>query len=320
MRDRFGRDITYLRVSITDRCNLKCAYCSFGAGYTHARREDILSYEEFLRVIRAGVPLGIRKIRITGGEPLVRADATGFIREVVRTAGVEHVGLTTNGLLLRKHVSELADIGMPGVNVSLDSLKADRFARLTGAGPEALDEVVAGIESTLQAGLKVKVNVVLMRGLNDDELAEFARMSINRPIQVRFIEFMPPGEWSASGCAPVTADEAFREANRLGRLVPVSDDLSTVARVYRFDGAKGTLGFISPYSQPFCAKCNKIRLTAQGVLRSCLLSDAHVDLRALLRTAGATDEQVRDALRSAIALKPEWQKRCRDFSMSDIGG
>ncbi len=321
MRDSFGREITYLRVSVTDRCNLRCSYCTSSAPYRHVARSEVLSYEEMLRVISVGASLGIRKVRITGGEPLVRSGVPDFMKKVRDLAGIERVALTTNGLLLESFLDEIAQARLSSVNVSLDTLRPERFETVTGGERGQFEGLLRGIARAAERGLPVKLNVVLMRGTNEDEIADFARLTVTKPMQVRFIEFMPPGVWpSTSDTRVVPWREALNAAAKLGELTPMEEAPTAVASVYRYRNASGTLGFISPVTEPFCERCNKIRLTAQGALKSCLLSAEEVDLRHALRGGTSNDTDIRAAFCKAIEMKPKAQSRRRDFHMSDIGG
>jgi cyclic pyranopterin phosphate synthase len=321
MRDSFGRDITYLRVSVTDRCNLRCSYCTSGWPYTHVLRSEILSFEEILRVIAVGASLGIRKLRVTGGEPLVRSGVLDFMRSVRLVPGIERVALTTNGLLLDACLEGIAAARVSSVNVSLDTLRAERFQAITGGTREQFEELMRGITRALNLGLPLKLNVVLIRGTNDDEITDFARLTLAKSVEVRFIEFMPPGEWPPAGDPRlVPSRDALKATAELGELLPVADRLEAVANIYKYRNAPGSLGFISPVTEPFCKKCNKIRLTAQGSLKSCLLSHEEVDLRSALRVGAGGDTAVQIAFHRAVAMKPKSQTRRRDFHMSDVGG
>ncbi len=345
--DSLGRRIDYLRIAITDRCNLRCIYCMPEEGVPWKPRESILSYEEIERFARIAVGEGISKIRLTGGEPLVRPGVVDFIRNLRELTGIESIALTTNGTLLPRYTEDLVRAGLSRVNVSLDSLDPEVFARMTRGG--RLDEVLAGIDAALSAGMSpIKLNVVVVRSLNQDLLA-FARMTLDRPLHVRFIEYMPVGDDAEAGpaheggaCAGdsdafhwtmddhVPSAEALEslssatEAAGLGRPEPVARDDAPggwgPARYYRLEGAQGTLGVISPLSAHFCGECNRLRLTADGMLRTCLFSDDEIDVRTVLRTG--TDEDVRLLIKGALESKPEsHQMRIGTLRrMSQIGG
>ncbi len=308
--DDFSRTISYLRLSLTDRCNLRCLYCvtedeRLGVVTKLAHRE-LLSYEELLRVVRVAVAMGIVKLRLTGGEPLLRRDVMSFITRLASIDSLHDIRLTTNGVLLARYAEELLAAGIRKINISLDTLRPHRFTEITGQ--DCFDAVWRGIEKTLALGFApVKLNMVVMRGINDDELLDFARLAHKTELQVRFIEFMPIGassHWSRD--AFMDADEIMaRIEERFGPLIPMDRDKADgPARLFKFGGqAVGTLGFISPISHHFCARCNRLRLTAEGRLRSCLLDDAEVDLKQVIR-GGGSDSAVREALLTAIRNKP----------------
>jgi cyclic pyranopterin phosphate synthase len=309
LTDLFSRSISYLRLSLTDRCNLRCMYCvtedeSSGC-LSKLDHEELLTYEELLWVVRVAVAMGITKVRLTGGEPLVRRGVLGFIRELMGIEGLDDVRITTNGVLLAQHARELLEAGVSKVNISLDSLKPQRVRDITGV--DCFDAVWKGIETVLALGFSpVKLNMVAMRHINDDEILEFARMSQRLPLQIRFIEFMPIGvssRWNAD--TYISTDEIMERISTLGELVPLQKGRNDgPAKVYRLgDKAAGSLGFISPLSHHFCDRCNRLRLTSAGTLRSCLLHDSEVDLRAVLRNQ-PTDETIRGAMIEAIRNKP----------------
>ncbi|WP_306549366.1 GTP 3',8-cyclase MoaA [Desulfobulbus sp.] len=309
LTDLFSRSISYLRLSLTDRCNLKCMYCvteDESAGcLSKLQHNELLTYEELLRVVRVAVAMGITKVRLTGGEPLVRRNVMDFIRELTRIEGLGDVRITTNGVLLAQHAQELLDAGVTKVNISLDSLLPKRVAEITGA--DCFDAVWRGIETVLDLGFSpVKLNMVAMRHINDDEILDFARMSQRLPLQVRFIEFMPIGassRWNAD--TYISSDEIMARIATLGELIPLEKGRNDgPAKVFRLGAdAAGSLGFISPLSHHFCNRCNRLRLTSAGALRSCLLHDEEVDLRSVLRNQ-PTYESIREAMLTAIRNKP----------------
>ncbi len=307
--DLFSRSISYLRLSLTDRCNLRCMYCvtedeSTGC-LTKLDQEELLTYEELLWVVRVAVGMGITKVRLTGGEPLVRRGVLGFIRQLMAIEGLDDVRITTNGVLLAQHAHELLDAGVSKVNISLDSLNPQRVHDITGV--DCFDAVWRGIETVLSLGYStVKLNMVAMRHINDDEILEFARMSQRLPLQVRFIEFMPIGassRWNAD--TYISTDEIMERIGTIGELIPLQKGRNDgPAKVFRLgDDAAGSLGFISPLSHHFCDRCNRLRLTSAGTLRSCLLHDSEVDLRAVLRNQ-PSDATIQAALVEAIRNKP----------------
>ncbi|HHW15556.1 MAG TPA: GTP 3',8-cyclase MoaA [Firmicutes bacterium] len=309
MKDPFGREISYLRVAVTDRCNLRCAYCMPPEGVAPRRHDEILRYEEIVRLVGAALPLGIRRIRLTGGEPLVRKDAVDLVRGLAALPGLEEISMTTNGTLLAPVAAQLAEAGLRRVNVSLDSLRPELFRRLTRGGD--LRRVLAGIEAALAAGLvPVKLNTVVMAGVNDDEVPDLARMTLTRDVHLRFIEFMALG--ASAGRGGYVPNQRLWERlqpliEETGGLEEASVPGSGPARTWRLRGARGTFGFISPVSDKFCDRCNRLRLTADGFLRPCLLSTREVDVKGPLR-AGASDPELAGLFRQAVALKPAEQE------------
>jgi len=323
--DRYHRVVNYLRISVTDRCNLRCRYCRPAEGEELLPHGEILTFEEILQVVRVFASHGIRKVRLTGGEPLVRKGIVELVKEIVATSGIEDVSLTTNGVLLAEYARDLREAGLKRINVSLDTLRPERFAYITRR--DHFKEVWRGIEEAMRVGLHpVKINVVALRGINDDEIEDFARLSIDHPLHVRFIEFMPVGENRWEEGKVLTCEEIRRRLEVLGELIPVpAGELDGPARRFRIHGGKGEVGFISPLSARFCATCNRLRLTADGKIRACLFSDDEVDLKAVLR-AGGGEEGILKALRRALEMKPMgW---CRDGfrirkcqrGMASIGG
>lgn len=326
--DAYNRPISYLRVSVTDRCNLRCVYCMPPQGVPWRPHADILRYEEIETVVHAAAGLGVSKVRLTGGEPLVRPDVVELVRLLARVPGVDDLAMTTNGVLLARHAAELAAAGLQRVNVSLDTLRAERFGHITRGGN--LADVLAGMDAAQQVGLTpVKVNTVVVRGMNDDEVVDFARKTRDEGWNVRFIELMPVGNgglmdenWQAR---VVMVTEIRREIEAaLGPLEPARMSVGEgPARYYRLPGAQGTLGFITPISEHFCTRCNRLRLTADGRLRPCLLSDQEIDLREPLRR-GADVSQIRALILHAIECKPPEhhleQQVPVGLAMSQIGG
>jgi cyclic pyranopterin phosphate synthase len=325
--DDFGRPINYLRVSVTDRCNLRCVYCMPAEGIQQREMSDILTFEEIETVVRAAVELGINKIRLTGGEPLVRLGIVDLVAMLARVPGLDDLSMTTNGTLLIDKAEALARAGLKRVNISLDTLDPDRFHAITRRGN--LDDVLQGIEAAKAAGLNpVKINVVPIRGLNEDEVVDFARLTVDEGWNVRYIEMMPIGSdptWPAHRHVPIH-EIRTRITDALGPLSPAAMDKGNgPARYYRIAGAdKGTIGFISPVTEHFCDRCNRLRLTADGRLRPCLLSDMELDLRSILRSS-AGSEHIHELLKQAIRLKPRQHCLAESVSpqtraMSEIGG
>ncbi len=336
IRDTFCRQINYLRVSVTDRCNFRCLYCMPEGGFAWKTRDEILTYEEIVRLVRVASELGLSKVRLTGGEPLVRYGVVDLVRSLAALPGVDDLSLTTNGALLSRYAKGLREAGLLRINVSLDTLVPERFAQITRRGH--LNEVLAGIAAAEAAGLEpIKLNTVVVRGFNDDEVAEIARLTLAKPWHVRFIELMPVG--SEEGCLPGVCDGSSRGQSFvpvaemkqhiqtvLGDLVP---DVARVpgngpARYYRLDGALGSVGFISAVSEHFCDRCNRLRLTADGALRPCLMADGETDLRTPLRT-GASDAELKELFAQSVAAKPERHhlgehERPLGRAMAQIGG
>ena len=325
-QDDFGRAINYLRVSVTDRCNLRCVYCMPPEGVEKHAHTEILRYEELALVIRAAAEIGITKIRLTGGEPLTRLGLPEFVRMIAAIPGIDDLSMTTNGTLLAGQAKALAEAGLHRVNVSLDTLDPERFAIITRRA--RLDDVWTGIAAARAAGLiPIKLNVVVVRGLNDDEVADFAQKTLTDDWHVRFIELMPIGtsaSWAGDGTVPITEMRA-RIERELGPLQPIHGPRGNgPARYHQLAGAKGTIGFIGALSDHFCPLCNRLRLTADGRLRPCLMDEREIDLRAVLRS-GAGLEAIKSLLTQAIQSKPKNHHlhealAPRDRTMAQIGG
>jgi GTP 3',8-cyclase len=304
LHDKFGRTITDLRISVTDRCNFRCVYCRSADPENYRDHDEILSWAEFERLARIFVGLGIRKIRITGGEPLVRDGVEAFIARL-HEFGVQDLSITTNGQLLPQRCQKLIDAGLNRINVSLDTLDEKKFEKITGTHSYA--QVKRGIE-TVQASrvAPAKVNAVLMRGLNDDEVEAFAAFARELGVIMRFIEFMPldaDRHWSRGLVVP--AAEVFARINAQWPLEQIPNEKSETARKYRFlDGRPGEIGLIAPVTQPFCGHCSRIRLTADGKLRTCLFSKEDRNLRELLR-ARTSDDQLAAWVKSVVMEKEE---------------
>jgi cyclic pyranopterin phosphate synthase len=290
LRDKFGRDIHDLRISVTDRCNFRCVYCKAADPKNYHPHRDLLDWDEFERVVRVLADLGIRKVRVTGGEPLLREGVVDFIARLRRIEGLKDIAVTTNGFLLAEQARALVAAGLDRVNVSLDSVDPAKFARITRT-PASYGKVMAGIEAASEAGLApVKVNIVLVRGFNDDEIVEFARLARERDVIVRFIEFMPldaDHAWSREQV--VTAREIVEKIHPVFPLeeIPRRSPSETALR-YRFADGRGELGIVAPVSIPFCGQCSRLRLTADGKVRTCLFSLREHDVRHLVRN-GASD-------------------------------
>ncbi len=326
MKDTFDRKIDYLRLSITDRCNLRCRYCMPEEGVDSVGHGGVLSYEELLRIAAAAARLGVRKIRVTGGEPLVRKGVVGFVQQLAELPGQPEITLTTNGLLLGDLAGELKQAGLSRVNISLDSLREDRFEQITRR--PGLQRVLDGIHQAAAVGLTpLKINMVPLRGVNADEIADFGRLTLQHPWEVRFIEFMPvSGGLGYSDENRFSAQEIMTELESVGPLTPVErSGPAGPARLFRFRESLGQVGVIPAVSNHFCSECNRLRVTADGRIRPCLLCSDELDIRDALR-AGAVDEELEKILLNAVIAKPK-QHRVgeKDYQegrrgMQQIGG
>ena len=301
--DPCNRYLNYLRISITDRCNLKCIYCVPRDLVPRLSHEEILTYEEILKLVRVGVKLGISKIRVTGGEPLVRKGVYEFLTELSRINGLTDLSLTTNAVALKDNIQRIKSAGIKRINISLDTINPEKFAKITGM--DLFGQVWQGIEAALEMGFHpIKINVVALNGVNDDELIDMAQLSVDYPFHIRFIEYMPIGQ-SQMGDGPLLlAPEIKQRISVLGRLIPVRNSANDgPAQRYRLDGAAGEIGFIHAMSHHFCDRCKRLRLTARGQLRPCLLSDHHEDVRGPLRD-GCSDDQLAEIFFKAVRHKP----------------
>ncbi len=328
LTDGQGRRIEYLRISVTDRCDLRCAYCMPPGGAELQPRCEILQYKELLKLIKLFAKLGVQKVRLTGGEPLIRKGIIGFIKQVGEIEGIERMTLTTNGTRLKDMAVRLKESGIFGLNVSLDTLREERYKSITGKG--SLPLVLSGIESAIDAGLPfVKVNMVVMKGVNDDEIGDFIDLARKKSIQVRFLEFMPatPTVWSENRFVPMT-EVKKRIIAIAGDIIPLEKaELSGPAEVYRFNDGKGEIGFIAAVTHHFCSQCNRLRLTSSGELISCLFGAERLNLKAMLR-ANATDAQLAEAIANEVKKKNNVRtlpfdltdKHAREMKMSGIGG
>ena len=306
LKDNYGRAIRDLRISITDRCNFRCFYCMPQEAMEWQPKAEILSYEEILKLAEIFVALGISKLRVTGGEPMLRRDLESLITRLAEIEGIEDLALTTNAHFLRGRAQGLKDAGLQRVTISLDSLQPDRFALMTGRNE--LAQVLDGIDAAIEAGLDpVKINSVVMRGINDDQAVDFATFAREKGVRVRFIEFMPLDNgkvWRREMVVP--GEELRQRIHAVYPLTPIkSENLSETARRFAFaDGAPGEIGFINPVSQPFCGHCSRIRLTADGMIRTCLFSTVEHNIKKLLRT-GATREELMDFIVATVEKKED---------------
>jgi cyclic pyranopterin phosphate synthase len=325
MIDKHSRKINYLRVSVTDLCNLRCVYCMPPGGSELSRKEEILSLEEILKIIKHGVSLGVNKIRITGGEPLVRKGITSLIKHIAEIKGIDDIAMTTNGVFLKEFATELKSSGLSRLNISLDTMREDRFAEITRGGN--IEDVFEGVEAVLKAGFKgTKLNAVVMRGDNDDEIQDFVRYIMERDIELRFIELM------ASGWKDMVDEDRFMPTSEImemvqevGELVPDKQRIGGgPATIYRIKGALGSIGFISAVSKPFCSTCNRLRLTSDGKLRSCLLSGGEVGIKGILRSSNLDEKEMEDKLTEAFFkatdMKPIVHSGKNSAVMNQIGG
>jgi len=327
MIDNNNRKINYLRLSITDRCNLRCMYCMPEEGIDFLPHENILSYEEMLRIVRLSVCRGIRKVRLTGGDPLVRKGFTGFLKNMSEIEGLDEITITTNGVLLKKYAAEIKECGVHRINISLDSLKPEKFKKITGG--DLFEQVWDGIQEAERLGFApIKINVVAIKGVNDDEIEDFGKLTLEKPYHIRFIEHMPIGgnnNWNSEKFLPIL--EIYNRLQNVAPLVPVQrrNNLDGPAQRYKFENAKGEIGLIGALSNHFCAVCNRLRLTADGHLRSCLFSESEIDVLPLLRD-GESDESILALIERAITEKPEQHNMKRQGhrsctrQMSRIGG
>jgi cyclic pyranopterin phosphate synthase len=326
MHDGFGRRIEYLRISVTDKCNLRCVYCMPEEGLPWLRRDELLSYEEISELVRVMAGMGLRKVRITGGEPLVRRDLPTLVRKLRAVDGIEDIALSTNAVLLTEMADELRAAGVDRLNVSLDSLRADRIDAISRRAGSA-EAILRGLEAAERAGFApIKINCVVMRGRNDDEVADFAAVTRERPWHVRFIEVMPTGDnLGVSRDEFVSADEILERVRGIGALEPVAGPAGNgPARYFALPGAAGTVGVITPMSHNYCGTCNRMRLTADGQLRPCLFGSIQTNLRDPLRRGEPIEPLVRQTLR----IKPErhWLVQGSDegsgglLALSQVGG
>ena len=331
--DNLGREISYLRVSITDRCNYKCIYCKPEEQFEFIPHEKILRYEEIVEIIEEAVNLGITKVRITGGEPLARKGVVDFIKKLREIKKLEDISLTTNGFFLSEYAERLKDAGLNRVNISLDSLQEEKYKRITRGG--SLEKALKGIDSALKAGLlPIKINTVLIRGINDDEVEDFVRLTLGRPLNIRFIEFMLSGEelkdnYRDKFISVLEIKESLAEKYSF-RPIDINSG-NGPAKYYQIKGGQGTIGFITALSQHFCKTCNRIRLTSEGKLRPCLFSNIEIDIKRAIRNTKADDKIIRSKIirnniGEAISIKPEGHRLNEKFSnrdsfkMSKIGG
>jgi cyclic pyranopterin phosphate synthase len=323
--DNFGRKIDYLRISVTDRCNLRCIYCMPETGILNKPRQDLLTFEEILRIVKAAVSLGINKIRLTGGEPLIRKDIVNLIKSLSEIQAIEDISLTTNGILLNKFAFELKKAGVKRLNISLDSLDEDRYKFITRLGN--LKHVKEGITKSLIAGFfPIKVNVLLLEGINDSEIRDFLRLSRETFVHIRFLELMPIGNNDFyKQYNSISYDKIMKICCRFGSIEQINIYGSGPAKTFRFKDALGTFGFIAPISNKFCSSCNRLRLTSDGFLKGCLHSDLKINLRDSLRT-GISETELIQLIKLAVYTKPKEHSldknelQFSEYLMCQIGG
>jgi cyclic pyranopterin phosphate synthase len=317
LSDSFQRPINYLRISVTDRCNLRCIYCMPADGVRLMSHSEILTYEEIYTVARAAAELGISKVRITGGEPLVRSGLSELVRMLARIDAIDDISLTTNGTLFSDYAAELKQAGLRRVNISLDTLKPERFEFIT-RGRSSISDVLEGIATAKSVGLNpVKLNMVVMAGINDDELLDFGAKTISDGWHVRFIELMPVASGGATASQFVPVSDMRQCLEQLGELEPCLPDVGNgPAKYFRLPHATGTIGFITPVSEHFCFRCNRLRLTADGKLRPCLLSDDEIDLKQPLRS-GISLSGLKQLIKETAARKPLRHQLAEGYVLKD---
>lgn len=324
LNDRFNRNHTYLRISVTDRCNLRCQYCMPAEGITLKKKDELLSFEEIIRIAGIFVSSGVEKIRITGGEPLVRRNLEELIAGLASLKGLKQLAMTTNAVLLAQKAAVLRQAGLNSLNISLDSLRADRFKVITLR--DDFNNVIAGIDAAEREGFSpIKLNVVVMKGRNDDEVLDFVRYVHGRPINVRFIEYMPFKDncWDSSGV--FSFKEMIEVIGKEFKLEPLASHPSDVAKDFRIEGSAGTVSFVTSMTDSFCATCNRLRMTADGAIKSCLFYEPEINMRERLRS-GCTDSEIEEMIVYALGKKPEAHPPMEELAsmsnraMVEIGG
>ena len=316
LMDHLGRNIDYLRISITDRCNLRCRYCMPADGVETKGHQDILSYEDIIKIVKTGIELGIRKVRITGGEPLVRLGVEDLISSLSRLE-LKDISMTSNAVLLSKKAEKLKAAGLDRINISLDTLDPVKFKEITRR--DNLQQVLSGIRAAQKAELNpVKLNVVVMKGINDDELFDFVELSRSEKLSIRFIEYMPLGGEAEAGKF-ISSSDIKNLISKKYKLQPADSKGNGPANYYKVEGAAGTIGFISAVSEHFCSSCNRLRLTADGRFKPCLAGNQEVKI------TGMTKKEIKAAYKKALAVKPachdlNFEKQDYSRNMSQIGG
>jgi cyclic pyranopterin phosphate synthase len=313
--DRFGRAHNYLRISVTDRCNLRCVYCMPHSGIAWKKKDELLSYEEIIRVARIFAGMGVNKIRLTGGEPLVRKNLAVLIEHLALVEGIETLAMTTNATLLAPQAKLLRDLGLTALNISLDTFRKERFAKITRR--DDFDNVIAGLEAAVSAGFSsLKLNMVVIAGFNDDEIMDFVKYAFDKHINVRFIEYMPfkDNDWHSDKV--VTFSEMKQLIEQQFRLIPLETERSAVAKDFAIEGGAGSVSFISSMSDSFCGTCNRLRLTADGSIKSCLFYPAETNVREALRK-GVSDAGLEELILYSLSLKPEAHPPAAEIAAAD---
>jgi GTP 3',8-cyclase len=321
--DDYNRVIDYIRISITDRCNLRCRYCVDG-DFPFIPHAEVLSYEEIIRFVRICASMGVKKVRLTGGEPLTRKGLPHLLNQISQIEGISDISLTTNAVLLSDKIEELKAAGLKRINISLDTLRRDRFAWITCI--DAFDRVIESIKRASLSGLSpIKINTVIIKGFNDDEIMDFVKIARKWDHEIRFIEFMPFGDTSLWNCTEIITSKQIEDTIRKEYvLIPSLRTGKGPAKVYDIEGGSGRIGFISPVSSHICAECNRIRLTSQGMIRPCLFSDVEYNVKSLLR-GGKDDQAIKEFIRDVVKVKPERKlemgsiRKCQR-TLRNIGG
>ena len=328
MYDNHGRPVNYLRISVTDRCNLRCTYCMPAEGIAYLPRHEILSYEEMERLIRLLAEMGVRKLRITGGEPFLRKGLLDFTRTTSTIPGIEEIHITTNGVLTEQHIPELKGIGIAGINLSLDTLDREHFIEITRR--DELDKVMSTFHKILDYEIPLKVNAVVMDSMNSHQIVPLAKLTRDFPIEMRFIEEMPfNGQTSEIPGLHWNARRILQELNQnFSAMKRIPDKPNTTSMLYEIPGHKGKVGIIAGFSRLFCGTCNRLRITAKGILKTCLYDDGVLDLKQMIRS-GSSESEIRDAILKCVggrfkdgfeAQQNRVKERAVTESMSEIGG
>jgi len=315
--DGFGRRHNYLRISVTDRCNLRCTYCMPKDGLVWKKQQELLTFEELVRVAKIFVDMGVTKIRLTGGEPMVRKGLTDLVQSLGAIPGLKTLAMTTNATLLAPHVQTLHQSGMSQLNISLDTFKADRFSQIARQDETVFAQVMAGIDAAIEQNFdSVKINMVVMSGINDDEILDFVDFASKHRVNVRFIEYMPFKDNLWTNEKVVTYKDMLALIGEHYSVKKLDDEPSAVGKDYAIDGGAGSISFISSMSDSFCSTCNRLRLTSDGQVKSCLFYPAETNLRDAMRQ-GATDSQVQGMILDSLRMKPEAHPPAEEIAAQD---